>query len=189
MATAVLRREGLWEVNSRTIVYAAIGAALYGVLGFLISIVIPGSNNVSVRPAYALVPFFGIAFGPIVGFFTGLVGNMILDQLTGYGAFTAWNWSIANGLAGLVAGLFAASMTDRMQGQGGRIIGAAFIAAAATLIGFLFVFTDIWVFGNSLESALTGSYLFVIVPNLIASVILTPVLVAAWEPLKDAIGR
>lgn len=189
MSTAVLRREGLWEVNSRTIVYAAIGAALYGVLGALISIVIPGSNNVTVRPAYALVPFFGIAFGPIVGFFTGLVGNALLDQITGYGAFTAWNWSIANGLAGLVAGLFAASMTDRMRGSSGRIIGAAFIAAAATLIGFLFVFTDIWVFGNSLESALTGSYLFVIVPNLIASVILTPILVAAWEPLKEAIGR
>jgi energy-coupling factor transport system substrate-specific component len=189
MSTAILRREGLWEVNSRTIVYAAIGAALYGVLGALISIVIPGTNNVSVRPAYALVPFFGIAFGPIVGFFTGLVGNALLDQITGYGAFTAWNWSIANGLAGLVAGLFAASMADRLQTPSGRIIGAAFIAAAATVIGFLFVITDVWVFGNSLEAALTGSYLGVIVPNLIASVILTPILVAAWEPLKDAIGR
>ena len=187
--TTTLRREGLWEVNSRTIVYAAIGAALYGVLGFLISIVIPGSNNVSVRPAYALVPFFGIAFGPIVGFFTGLVGNALLDQLTGYGAFTAWNWSIANGLAGLVAGLFAASMADRLQNTSSRVVGAAFIAAAATVIGFLFVLTDIWVFGNTPEAALTGSYLFVIVPNLIASVILTPILVAAWEPLKDAIGR
>ncbi len=187
--TTALRRDGLWEVNSRTIVYAAIGAALYGVLGFLISIVIPGSNNVSVRPAYALVPFFGIAFGPIVGFFTGLVGNALLDQLTGYGAFTAWNWSIANGLAGLVAALFAASMSDRLQNPTSRIVGAAFIAAAATVIGFLFVLTDIWVFGNTPEAALTGSYLFVIVPNLIASVILTPILVAAWEPLKDAIGR
>jgi energy-coupling factor transport system substrate-specific component len=189
MSTTSLTRDGLWEVNSRTIVYAAIGAALYGVLGALISIVVPGSNNVSVRPAYALVPFFGIAFGPIVGLFTGLVGNALLDFITGYGPFTAWNWSIANGLAGLVAGLFAASMSDRLTTQSGRIIGAAFIAAAATVIGFLFVFTDIWVFGNSLEAALTGSYLFVIVPNLIASVIFTPVLVAAWEPLKDAIGR
>ena len=187
--TATLRREGLWEVNSRTIVYAAIGAALYGVLGAFINFVIPGSNNVSVRPAYALVPFFGIAFGPIVGFFTGLVGNALLDQINGYGAFTAWNWSIANGLAGLVAGLFAASMSDRLQTSSSRIVGAAFIAAAATVIGFLFVLTDIWVFGNTPEAALTGSYLFVIVPNLIASVILTPILVAAWEPLKDAIGR
>lgn len=189
MSTANMARVGLWEVNSRTIVYAAIGAALYGVLGFIINIVIPGSNNVSVRPAYALVPFFGIAFGPIVGLFTGLVGNAILDQLSGYGAFTAWNWSVANGLAGLVAGLLAASMTARLSSPTNRVIGAAVIAAIATLIGFLFVFTDIWVFGNSFEAALTGSYGFVIVPNLVAAVIITPILAAAWEPLKESIGR
>jgi energy-coupling factor transport system substrate-specific component len=189
MTTASMSRGGLWEVNSRTIVYAAIGAALYGVLGFLINIIIPGSNNVSVRPAYALVPFFGFAFGPVVGLFTGLVGNALLDQLSGYGAFTAWNWSIANGLAGLVAGLLAVSMVARMQTARSRIIGAGVIAVLATLIGFLFVFTDIWVFGTSPEAALTGSYGWVIVPNLIAAIIITPILAAAWEPLKESIGR
>lgn len=189
MTSATMSRGGMWEVNSRTIVYAAIGAALYGVLGFLINIIIPGSNNVSVRPAYALVPFFGIAFGPVVGLFTGLVGNAILDQLSGYGAFTAWNWSIANGLAGLIAGILAVAMADRLSSSTNRIVGAAVIAAVATIIGFLFVFTDIWVFGNSFEAALTGSYGWVIVPNLIAAVIITPILAAAWEPLKDSIGR
>jgi energy-coupling factor transport system substrate-specific component len=189
MTSATVSRTNMWEVSSRTIVYAAIGAALYAVLGTVINIVIPGSNNVSVRPAYALVPFFGYAFGPIVGFFTGLVGNMLLDQISGYGAFTAWNWSIANGLAGLLAGVFAAIMADRLTTPTSRIIGAAGIAALATIIGFLFVLTDIWVFGNSFEAAVTGSYGFVIVPNLIAAVVVTPLLAAAWEPLKGAIGR
>jgi energy-coupling factor transport system substrate-specific component len=182
-----LTRSNLWEVNSRTIVYAAIGAALYGVLGFLISIVIPGSNNVSVRPAFALVPFFGLAFGPIVGLFTGLVGNMILDQLTGYGAFTAWNWSIANGLVGLLAGILATTTIAKVGNN--KIIGSIVVAVIATLVGFLFVFTDIFVFGNSFEAALTGSYGFVIVPNLVAAVILVPILVAAWDPIKESIGR
>ena len=59
----------------------------------------------SVRPAFAIVPFFGYAFGPIVGFFTGFVGNAIGDQISGWGALTSWNWSIANGLVGLIAGL------------------------------------------------------------------------------------
>jgi energy-coupling factor transport system substrate-specific component len=189
MSNMTMSRSGLWEVSSRTIVYAAIGAALYGVLGFIINIVIPGSNNVSVRPAYALVPFFGYAFGPVVGLFTGLVGNALLDQLSGYGAFTAWNWSIANGLAGLLAGILAATMAGRMSTATMRVVGAGVVAVVATLIGFLFVFTDIWVFGNSFEAALTGSYGWVIVPNLIAAVIITPILAAAWEPLKEAIGR
>ena len=97
------RRSRLWEVTSRTIVYAAIGAALYGIL-LVAQLPIPGST-VSVRPAFALVPFFGYAFGPIVGFFTGFVGNAIGDQISGWGCLTSWNWSLANGLVGLIAGL------------------------------------------------------------------------------------
>lgn len=185
MSTTTMPQQGLWEVNSRTIVYAAIGAALYGVLGYLISIVVPGSNNVAIRPAFALVPFFGYAFGPIVGFFVGLVGNAIIDFLTGYGAFTAWNWSIANGLVGLIAGILAV----RSFGLKNKFVASAVIAGVSTAIGLLFVFTDILVFGNSFEAALTGSYLWALWPDLIAAVILTPVLVAAWGPIQQAIGR
>ena len=98
------RTDGTWDVTTRVIVYAAIGAALYGVLAFF-SFVIPGTANVSVRPAFALVTFFGFAFGPIVGFFTGFVGNAIADQISGWGLLTSWNWSLANGFAGDGAGV------------------------------------------------------------------------------------
>ena len=183
--TSMSMGRSMWSVDSRTIVYAAIGAALYGVLA-VFSIVIPGSNNVSVRPAFAIVPFFGYAFGPVVGLFTGLVGNAIADQISGYGLVTAWNWSIANGLVGLLAGIFAMGSLSRMGGN--KIVSSAIIAALSVAIGMLFVFTDIWVFGNDFNTALTGSYLGVLVPDLIASVILVPILALAWEPLKE-IGR
>jgi energy-coupling factor transport system substrate-specific component len=188
--TATYDRDRLWEVSSRTIVYAAIGAALYAVLG-LISIPVPGFQNVSIRPAYALVPFFGYAFGPIVGFFTGFVGNVVIDQLSGYGALTAWNWSLANGLAGLLAGLLPAyAMTRRNLGEGrsGDLIRVAIVAVAATVIGFLFVLTDIWVFGNDLNTAIAG-YVQVVLTNLVPALILTPLLVAAWQPLREQLGR
>ena len=184
--TSMSMPRSMWNVDSRTIVYAAIGAALYGVLA-VFSIVIPGSNNVAVRPAFAIVPFFGYAFGPIVGLFTGLVGNAIADQISGYGLVTAWNWSIANGLVGLLAGIFAAGSLSRMGGN--KIVSSAIIAALAVIIGMFFVMTDIWVFGNSVSTAFTGSYLAVIVPDLIAAVILVPILTLAWEPLKESLGR
>lgn len=184
--TSMSTSRPMWSVDSRTIVYAAIGAALYGVLA-VFSIVIPGSNNVSVRPAFAIVPFFGYAFGPVVGLFTGLVGNAIADQISGYGLVTAWNWSIANGLVGLLAGIFAAGSLSRMGGN--KIISAAVIAALAVIVGMFFVMTDIWVFGNDVSTAFTGSYLWVLVPDLIASVILVPILALAWEPLKESLGR
>jgi uncharacterized membrane protein len=58
---------------------------------------------VSLRPAIAIPMFFGYAFGPVVGFFTGAVGNMFGDALTGFGLSP--QWSVGNGLIGLIAGL------------------------------------------------------------------------------------
>ena len=118
MSTTVMQDDrsssGMWEVTTRVIVYAAIGAALYGVAA-VFSFLIPGTANVSVRPAFALVTFFGFAFGPIVGFFTGFVGNAIADQISGWGLLTSWNWSLANGLAGLLAGVFGVLLAARSR--------------------------------------------------------------------------
>ena len=99
--TATTMTTSRWSVDSRVVVYSAIGAALYGVLVGVFKVPIPGTTAVDVRPAFALVPFFGYAFGPIVGFFTGLVGNMIGDQISGWGALTSYNWSLANGAASI----------------------------------------------------------------------------------------
>ena len=189
MATTTMHDEGssrMWEVTTRVIVYAAIGAALYGVAA-VFSILIPGTANVSVRPAFALVTFFGFAFGPIVGFFTGFVGNAIADQISGWGLLTSWNWSLANGFAGLLAGVFGVTLARMFPN---RLLLAAVAAALAVVIGFLFVFTDIWLgTADDVGVAFSANYLPVIISNLIAGVILTPILVAAWEPLRESMGR
>jgi uncharacterized membrane protein len=184
-----MSRSNLWEVTSRTIVYAAIGAALYGVLG-LFDFLLPGTSNVSIRPAFALVTFFGYAFGPIVGLFVGFVGNSIGDQLHGYGFLTYWNWSLANGLVGFVAGLAPLYVLNFMNGPiSRRAIGGAIAGAVGSVIGFLFVFSDIWVGGSSFDSLLTTGYIPIVVSDIIVSVILVPVLVYAWEPVKEQLGR
>lgn len=180
------RTSGMWEVTTRVIVYAAIGAALYGVTA-VFSVIIPGTANVSVRPAFALVTFFGFAFGPIVGLFTGFVGNAIADQLSGWGLLTSWNWSLANGLAGMLAGVFGITLARSIPN---KLLLAAVASALAVVIGFLFVFTDIFLgTAEDVGVAFTANYLPVITTNLIAAVILTPILVAAWEPIKGALGR
>jgi uncharacterized membrane protein len=95
-----------WEVGTRQVVYMAIGAALYGIFAFLFNgtvFVVPSVSLVSIRPAVAIPVFFGFVFGPVVGFFTGAVGNILGDFLTGWGVFPVWD--IGNGLIGLVAGL------------------------------------------------------------------------------------
>src|SRR5687768_18185867 len=126
MSTATLSRNSLWEVSSRVIVYSAIGAALYGIL-LVAQVPIPGST-VSVRPAFALVPFFGFAFGPIVGFFVGYVGNSVIDQALYGGFFASWEWGIANGLAGLIAGLAPLYLSSLMNSSISRRAIAGAIA-------------------------------------------------------------
>ena len=95
-----------WEVGTRQVVWMAIGAALYAVFSFLFNgtvFVVPSLSQVALRPAIAIPMFFGYAFGPVVGFFTGAVGNTFGDALTGFGLFP--QWSIGNGLVGFIAGL------------------------------------------------------------------------------------
>jgi energy-coupling factor transport system substrate-specific component len=190
MNSATMTRPSLWGVDSRVIVYSAIGAALYGVLVGLIKVPIPGTTAVDVRPAFALVPFFGYAFGPIVGFFTGLVGNMIGDQISGWGALTSYNWSIANGAVGLLAGLaplYLRSMTER--GLPSKAAAGAIAGAIAVVIGFLFTFYDIVKDGLDFNTVVTEEYGPVIIADLIATIILVPILVYAWEPVKERLGR
>ena len=182
-------RSNLWEVTSRTIVYAAIGAALYGVLG-LFDFLLPGTTNVSIRPAFALVAFFGYAFGPVTGLFVGLVGNAITDQLHGYGFLTYWNWSLANGLAGLIAGLAPLYLARWVNGNlRDRAIGGAIAGVVGSIIGFLFVFSDIVLSGVAFQTQLTTAYIPVAVADVITTAILVPVLVYAWEPVKAQLGR
>jgi len=100
------RENAAWEVGTREVVWMAIGAALYAVFSFLFNgtvFVVPSLSQVSLRPAIAIPMFFGYAFGPVVGFFSGAVGNMFGDALTGFGLSP--QWSIGNGLVGFVAGM------------------------------------------------------------------------------------
>lgn len=100
------RKNDIWLVGTRQVVYMSIGAALYAILSYLFNgtvFVVPSVSQVALRPAIAIPMFFGYAFGPVVGFFTGAVGNMFGDALTGFGLSP--QWSVGNGLVGFIAGL------------------------------------------------------------------------------------
>jgi len=102
----VTRENKIWEVGTREVVYMAIGAALYAIFSYLFNgtvFIVPSVSQVSLRPAIVIPMFFGYFFGPVVGFFTGAVGNMFGDALTGFGLSP--QWSIGNGLVGFITGM------------------------------------------------------------------------------------
>lgn len=190
-ATTMEQQDSSWSITTRVIVYAAIGAALYAVFNWIsFGFVIPGTQEVSVRPHYGLLTFFGFAFGPVVGFLTGLVGNILGDFLSNYGAFTSWHWSLANGLAGLFAGVLGVWFAGRASSTGNRALWAAVAGVLATIIGFVAIFLGLIVTPEmSFNAILTTEYLPVILSNSIAAAVVTPILVLAWEPLREQLGR
>jgi uncharacterized membrane protein len=153
-----------WEVGTREVVWMAIGAALYAVFSWLFNgtvFIVPSLSQVSLRPAIAIPMFFGFAFGPIVGFFTGAVGNMFGDALTGFGLSP--QWSIGNGLIGFVSGMWMLfsdkkkSMDMVFYISGGlAVLTALFYFMNRTQANMLFYDPDHNIFGDSQISLFAG---------------------------------
>lgn len=161
---ALTRQNPVWEVGTREVVYMAIGAALYAVLSFLFNgtvFAVPSVSQVALRPAIAIPMFFGYAFGPVVGFFSGAVGNMFGDALTGFGLSP--QWSVGNGLVGFVAGLVHL-FKDKQRSVDAVLIVSALLAALATVIFFvnrnvpnmMFFDPEAGIFGDATISLFAG---------------------------------
>jgi uncharacterized membrane protein len=142
----------------------AIGAALYAVFSYLFNgtvFAVPSVSQVSLRPAIAIPMFFGYVFGPVVGFFTGAVGNMFGDALTGFGLSP--QWSVGNGLVGLIAGL-AMLYDDKRRGLNNVLIASAVLAGLATvfwilnpsLSNMMFFDVEAGIFGDATISVFAG---------------------------------
>jgi len=125
-----------WVVGTRQVVYMAIGAALYGVLSWVFNVFLPlpSISLISLRPTVVFPIFFGYAFGPVVGFFTGAVGNVLGDFLTGWGVFPVWD--IGNGFMGFVPGLVML-FADRKKSLNALTIVMAALAVIAAVIIFV----------------------------------------------------
>lgn len=182
-----MQKKSLWSFGTREVVFAAIGAALYGVLSALTNALqIPGAGNVAVRPAVSIVFFFGLAFGPWVGLITGLLGNIIGDLLSGYG-FWIW-WDIGNGLMGLVAGLFYPYMTSYRAGKD-LILGEVAVVLGAAVGMFFAALTEIWVSGIDFVTTLIQNFWPAFLSNVINGLILTPILMIAYSAVVARSGR
>jgi energy-coupling factor transport system substrate-specific component len=182
-----MQKKSLWSFGTREVVFAAIGAALYGVLSALTNALqIPGAGNVSVRPAVSIVFFFGLAFGPIAGFITGALGNIIGDLISGYG-FWPW-WDLGNGLMGLVAGLFAGQMTTFRATK--DLVWAEVAVVVSTIVGiFVAAISELWVSGVTFAQTMVQNFLPSFLTNIVNGLILTPILMVAYSAVISRSGR
>ncbi|MGB9897882.1 ECF transporter S component [Thermanaerothrix sp.] len=198
---ALTRQSPVWEVGTREVVYMAIGAALYAVLSFLFNgtvFAVPSVSQVALRPAIAIPMFFGYAFGPVVGFFSGAVGNMFGDALTGFGLSP--QWSIGNGLVGFVAGLVHL-FKDKKRSVDAVLIVSALLAALATVIFFvnrnvpnmMFFDPEAGIFGDATISLFAGlsavvGFVLVLLVRFLFGQNLDVVAAVTWSLLGNFLG-
>jgi len=195
------RGSGVWDVGTREVVYMAIGAALYAVFSYLFNgtvFIVPSISQVALRPAIAIPMFFGFAFGPSVGFFTGAVGNMFGDALTGFGLSP--QWSIANGLVGMIAGMHLL-FADKKRSINVVLIISAVVAAIGVLFYFLnanqanmmFFDPEAGIFGDATISLLAGlsvviGFLLVLAVRFVFGSNIAVATAVTWAMLGNLLG-
>ncbi|HEY71650.1 MAG: hypothetical protein B6I35_08300 [Anaerolineaceae bacterium 4572_32.2] len=180
-------KKNWYAFGTREVVFAALGAALYGVLSFGSNMIaLPAAGNIALRPAVCIPMFFGVVFGPWVGFISGFLGNIIGDSLSGWG-FWIW-WDIGNGLMGLVPG-FAAAMITSYRDTKSLVIADVFVVLGVVVgIGFSSL-SEIFVSGIDFATALGGYFMPAALTNIVNGIILVPILMVAYDAIAARTGR
>ncbi|MBN1663250.1 MAG: ECF transporter S component [Deltaproteobacteria bacterium] len=153
-------------------------AVLYGLMNILSNqLTLPAAPAIAIRPQVALPMIIGFFYGPLPGFVTGFLGNMIGDVLYGYGIGQFWNWHIANGLMGLVPGLAAmlAGIKVMKTVRDFGIIEAAVVVSCAVAVGVAvcldLLFIHLMKFPESFNAWILPAFIF----NAVSGFILVPV--------------
>lgn len=182
-----MEKKSTWAFGTREVVYGAIGAALYGVFSWISNFVpLPAAGNITFRPAVAVLIFFGVAYGPWAGLLAGLLGNTLGDMLSGWGFY--WNWSLGNGLMGMLAGL-ALPMINDFRARADIFKGITW-GVIGILVGMMFAsLTEMFVGGIDLNTALVGYFTPAVIGNIVVTVILLPILMVAFAAVAARRGR
>jgi len=180
-------KKGVWKFGTRQVVFAAIGAALYAVLSIATNVLnLPGAGNVSLRPAVAIPMFFGVAFGPIVGFISGFIGTILSDLVSGYG-FWFW-WDIGAGILGLIPGLIWLLIANYRQFK--YILWAEITVVIGVALGMgLAAISEMWVSGADIHTVIYANFLPAAITDWIMGLILVPILMIAFSSVLKRSGR
>ncbi len=182
-----MERKKWYTFGTREVVFAALGAALYGVLSYLTNMLaLPAAGNLAFRPAVCIPMFFGVAFGPLVGFISGFLGNIIGDFLSGWG-FWFW-WDLGNGIMGLIPGFAYLFIKDFRSPR--SLIIADVLSVLGVIVGMLLAsLSEIFVSGIDFRTAIVGYFVPAALTNIINGIILVPILMIAYDAIVARTGR
>jgi len=159
------------------------GACLYAASIYLTSIIdIPGSDNVQLRPGVVIPIVCGALFGPVAGFVSGFLGNLIADRALGWDFWLFWY--VGNGLMGLAVGLFRPANYNYARP---RHVSAVLVCAVIGIaVGMAFAsISELWVTHSSWNDVVWVNFVPAFLSNTLNALILTPIVLLLYGLLRD----
>jgi len=177
------KKPEMWRFRGQEVWYSTLGAALYMVLEVATNFLhIPVAPYFSLRPAVVIPLFFGLAFGPWVGLFSGLTGNIFGDLMSGYG-FWPW-WDLGYGLMGFLPGLIWSGMHNyRSLRQILKAEGMVVLSAGAGM--GLASLSEIWVSHVTFAETLATNFLPAFLSGLVNGLVLVPLLMIIFSEIQS----
>ena len=129
--------------GKRELLASLLGSLLYfGVNWFTSFARLSSGLGLEFRPAIAVPIVFGFVYGPVAGFLVGVVGNTLGDYVLFKDIW--WQWSVGNGLMGLVPGFYALWWPHYRALK--QVIVAYLVTVLGILAGMGFAsFSTIWI--------------------------------------------
>jgi uncharacterized membrane protein len=161
-----LKQQIFDKVNTRTLVFGALGVALMWVVTAFLQVPMFGSGGGYVHLGDTVLFVFAAVGGPVIGAMTGGVGGLLADLYLGYPVYAVFTLVI-KAVQGLVVGLMVAK-SKRV----GVYIGSLAIAGTWMVVGYFL--TELVVY--SWEVAIVGiiGNTIQIVVNMMLAVIVYP---------------
>lgn len=123
--------------NIRLVVAIGIGTALFIVLSW-VAIPLGFIPNTAFQTRAALLGLIAAIFGPVAGGAVGFLGHALADA-TQYGSVW-WSWVIADGVFGLLVGLFAKKyMIEQGDFSGKKIVLFNVVQVVANAIAWIVI--------------------------------------------------
>lgn len=114
----------MFKISLRHLLAVAIGAPIFFLLGRFLSI--PIFDNTFFTLSYAVLSFFAVVYGPIVGLLIGLIGHLLIDVTL---LMIYPSWILTSAAVGFVFGVIVKSDTVE-RGEFGKDAAIRFIIAS-----------------------------------------------------------
>jgi len=122
----------------------------------------------------------GLLFGPVAGLIAGLASQVLSMAFDGMDLTQTWNWILAAGLGGFIAGWLPRHLPSSWRPSGQRrLAGAAMTGVLATTIGFLPIFLDPLLRPGVTGTFALGEYVTVVGPTSILAALTLALVLAA----------